>query len=258
MGTWLAHLRIAELLLDGAWSGRAFAPDAFLVGSVAPDAGKQVVGGYEPPQSVSHWLEPGGWPQAAENFRRGYLEPRLAGAGSEVAAASSMAPAASEAGRAEVAFLAGYLVHLRADALFREFSAALFGPGKWDDPEFQRDLGADGAVLDRMYLVNHPDSVFFTRFMPLGASTRDLGASSYAPYDLPWFGPGRVAEHVAAVARRYGEPKPIPHHHVFHYLTDADMTGYIYEAAESALATLADLAPLLAPIAGPGSKPSRR
>lgn len=237
MGTAITHIRIADWLLA---VGLAVEPEPFLVGSVAPDAARSgpEAGSEGPTPSVSHWLTPGGWPQAPENFRRGYLEPRLAGG------------TAAPAGPTEAAFLAGYYVHLLTDSLFRRYWVARGGPDIWDDPEFTRELAADSQVLDRMYLVNHPESVFFSRFLPLGRQP-----AGRLPYGLPWLDAERIEEHVRYIARLYGEPARVSHKHVFRRLTDAELSGCITEAVTQARRTLTTLTP---PLPAPPRRGRRR
>lgn len=58
MATWLAHLRVAELIsaeLRATWLSE---PD-FLAGNVAPDCGIPVPGGFDPPKEVTHWTQRG-------------------------------------------------------------------------------------------------------------------------------------------------------------------------------------------------------
>ncbi len=236
MGTWIAHLRVADLLLDGF---QALDADAFVAGSVAPDAGKPLPdGAFDPPKVVTHWLEPGFWPQAAENFRRGYLEPRLKG---EKPAAGEL-PSAGPADRKEASFLAGYYAHLVADSLWNKLWHDKRGPDVWKDAAFLQGLRLDGDVLDRMYLVVHPDSVFFSRFLHLDPEG----------YTLPWFPPGRIEDHLRTVARLYGEPRPIQHKHVFRQMTDQDMRDHIAEAAGQVERALALIGPLFP--AGPARR----
>ena len=55
MATWLAHLRVAELIN----TRHGFSETDFLAGSVAPDCGVQVPGGFNPPKEVTHWTPSG-------------------------------------------------------------------------------------------------------------------------------------------------------------------------------------------------------
>ena len=55
MATWLAHLRVAELILEGFH----LPEEDFLVGNIAPDCGKPVPGGFDPPKEVTHWTVTG-------------------------------------------------------------------------------------------------------------------------------------------------------------------------------------------------------
>ena len=55
MATWLAHLRVAELILEEFH----FPEEDFLVGNIAPDCGEPVPGGFDPPKEVTHWTVTG-------------------------------------------------------------------------------------------------------------------------------------------------------------------------------------------------------
>ena len=77
MATWLAHLRVAELIsaeLRAPWLSE---PD-FLAGNVAPDCGIPVPGGFDPPKEVTHWTQRG---KGHCDYERFYRE-MIAGKGS--------------------------------------------------------------------------------------------------------------------------------------------------------------------------------
>lgn len=98
MATWLAHLRVAELIsaeLRAPWLSE---PD-FLAGNVAPDCGIPVPGGFDPPKEVTHWTQRGKGHCDYERFYR------------EMIAGKSHDPHT-------LSFLLGYYCHLMADVLW--------------------------------------------------------------------------------------------------------------------------------------------
>ena len=94
MATWLAHLRVAELIsaeLRAPWLSE---PD-FLAGNIAPDCGIPVPGGFDPPKEVTHWTQRGKGHCDYERFYR------------EMIAGKSHDPHT-------LSFLLGYYCHLMA------------------------------------------------------------------------------------------------------------------------------------------------
>lgn len=54
MATWIAHLRIAENILN---KGYKFNPEAFVVGNIGPDSGmpNEDWSNFNPPKKITHW-----------------------------------------------------------------------------------------------------------------------------------------------------------------------------------------------------------
>ena len=96
MASWMAHLRIADKLLDNIGS---LSPKHFIVGNIAPDSGEPIDGNWNvftPSTDISHWkLE--GLPRSerAEKFKEAYL--------------------AKEKNDEAFAFYLGYYIHLLTD-----------------------------------------------------------------------------------------------------------------------------------------------
>ncbi len=209
MASPIAHIRIAADLLEGT---RALEATPFLVGNLAPDAGRPTAdGGFDPPRAVTHWLA-NGLSEAAETFRREYMEARLA-----------------SADRAEASFLAGYYVHLYTDYLWSEFWIARRGEDFGRDPAELETLKEECYLFDRMYLLAHPESVFFTRLMRLDRF----------PHTLPYFPRGEIEAWVRAVVRNYGEPRRVNYKREFVYLTDPELSLYLRESTRLARQKLA-------------------
>lgn len=154
MARWIAHLRLAEGLLeeipglDAAY---------FAIGNIAPDSGVRDSNGYEfnPPTRVSHFLAPEGsaYRSADLDFYREYLEPIP-----EHERTSDV-----------FSFLLGYFFHLVTDNLWyadideptREEFKAEFDK----DPEFIWEVKRDWYGLDLAHVRKNPDSIYWKTFL---------------------------------------------------------------------------------------------
>lgn len=140
MASWIIHLRVADGLLA------QFSLDAasFVLGSIAPDCGKQNADGlsYTPPKSVSHF-SPDGRSASIDysNFYDAYIR--------------------DEARPLARAFLLGYLAHLITDKLWGatvfEPSYARYGDRFPDKAAFVKAVKHDWYDLDSLYLARHPN-----------------------------------------------------------------------------------------------------
>ena len=140
MASWIVHLRIADKLLE------TFPLDAasFIVGSIAPDCGRQNPDGltYTPSKAVSH-CTPDGTNASIdyEGFYDAYIQ--------------------KEEDPKARAFLFGYLAHLVADKLWGETifepSYARYGKDFSDKASFVKAVKRDWYDLDSLYLSRHPD-----------------------------------------------------------------------------------------------------
>src|SRR5215216_7134338 len=171
MATWIGHLHMANTLLEAGFSGD---PDAFLVGSVAPDTGfpEAFLGDYHPPKSITHCYDTSGQSQPEDFFAR-YLD------GQDV----------REPRRS---FLLGYYLHLIADIHWHEiiwtprFRQPEFAYRSEHEPDFFEFAYQDADGWDFLYLHDHPECIYYTRFrriesvpdyldiLPAGALTTHL------------------------------------------------------------------------------------
>ena len=155
MATWLAHLRVAELIsaeLRAPWLSE---PD-FLAGNIAPDCGIPVPGGFDPPKEVTHWTQRGKGHCDYERFYR------------EMIAGKSHDPHT-------LSFLLGYYCHLMADVLWvrrvnetcKELHRELYAA---DRAEYYRRVKPEWYANDHLYLREHPDCRVFREFCKIAAS----------------------------------------------------------------------------------------
>ena len=158
MSTWISHLRIAENLLE---SLPEFDLVAFACGHLAPDSGLPNAdwSAFDPPKEVTHYLKKGEGEGDIRDldFYRTYLT------GLE-----------ADEDKEKYSFLWGYFFHLLCDNLWskqigkaseRQF-ATLFAEQREQGKDAFWILKDDWYGLDFRYLENHPDSLFWSVFLP--------------------------------------------------------------------------------------------
>jgi len=214
MATWIAHLRLAEDLLQRF---KEFDPSEFAIGSLAPDSGvwNEATKRFEPPVETTHFLisREAPWPYADLKFYREYL--------------ANGDPVGPDAGRSS--FLWGYFFHLVADNLWYQRIArptkARFAAEFASDPEFVWEVKRDWYGLDLQYVRSHPDAFYWRVF--LQCEYRD----DYVDF-LPPEAVNQRLEFIKSLYRRtddefetrYGDrPK--------RYLSEGEMDAYLEEAA---------------------------
>jgi hypothetical protein len=163
MATWIAHIRLAQNLLN---YGFQLAVEPFLVGNIAPDAIQNESGKWSPPQSVTHWQDANQNIQP-EDFYEKYL-----------------ADGKSSLSEEEYAFLIGYYCHLIAD---NEWIGQIWQPMS-RFPAWQAVLNntkdsfwtikKDWYGQDFIYLRDNPDNLYATVFKNVAACPDYL---SYLP-----------------------------------------------------------------------------
>jgi hypothetical protein len=155
MATWIAHLRLAENLLETI--GGLDAP-SFALGNIAPDSGipDEKWENFEPPKEVSHFIVPtedDAWRIVDLEFYRRYLAPIPRSAG----------------GMERESFLLGYFFHLVTDNLWYHWvfrpTFERFQTEFEADRRFIWEVKRDWYGLDFLYLHEHPDSLFHTVFL---------------------------------------------------------------------------------------------
>lgn len=212
MATWLAHLRTAELI--NAEFG--FAQPDFCAGSIAPDCGIPVPGGFDPPKEVTHWTSRGKGHCEYERFYREMLLNK-------------------SLGERERAFLLGYYCHLFADVLWvrlinepcKELHRELYTS---DREEYYRRVKPEWYANDHLYLHDHPECPAF----------RELcGITSYPVNCLPYYGEDYVERQIRNIQRFYSEP---PEYSTdFRFLTPQMMDDWVETASSQIIHRLKEL-----------------
>lgn len=150
MATWIAHLRVAEKLLEKFPS---LDTKAFLVGNIGPDSGvpNEDWSQFTPPKVISHWYDTDSKIDP-EDFKSKYL--------SDMSGYSDIAKS----------FYIGYYVHLLCDVcwgimLRKKLEEPLYKDNLEKDPKFIWVIKEDWYGHDHLYLRGSKDNVFHKEFM---------------------------------------------------------------------------------------------
>lgn len=212
LATWLAHLRVADRLLNEF----GFSPREFLAGNLAPDCGEPVPGGFDPPKEITHWTDSGKGHCDYERFRREILAPEQDGNNRT--------------------FLIGYFCHLMADVLwvrlindptkerFRELYTS-------DREEYYRRVKPEWYANDFLFLRSSPDFRSFRLFCEI---------NEFPVNCLPYYRADSVEKQIRIIQQYYLSPQSgvttvvpladrIPEDFVF--LTPQQMDWWVEEAA---------------------------
>ena len=203
MATWIAHLRIAENILN---KGYNFEPKSFVVGNIGPDSGvpNEDWSNFNPPKKITHW-EGIDKKINAQDFWDKYLNNNKA----------------REESNELISFKIGYFVHLLTDIewskLFDEKKKeVLYKKGLENDRSFIWTIKKDWYGLDYIYLENHPSCIFNMIF-------RDI---SNVPDYLDYFPHGAFERQVKYITEFYlGENNETKDNFV--YLREEEMDNFI-------------------------------
>lgn len=204
MATWLAHLRVAELILEEFH----FPEEDFLVGNIAPDCGEPVPGGFDPPKEVTHWTVTGSKGGCDyERFRRELIAGR-------------------ELGPHTRALLIGYFCHLMADVLWvklinepcKALNHELYSS---DREEYYRRVKPEWYANDHLFLLKNPGDEAFRKLCAI---------AEYPVECIPYYKPDNVEKQLHHIQRFYLEPPEYSAE--FTYLTPAMMDAWVREASE--------------------------
>ena len=153
MATWMAHLRIAENILN---MGYDFQSIPFVVGNIGPDSGipNEDWSNFNPPKNITHWMDDEKNIDA-KGFYNKYLN--------------------NEKVREDVdrySFLIGYYVHLLTDIewqklLRRKKAEPLYRDRLSKGSNFIWTIKKDWYGLDYLYLDKHKDCIFYTLFIKI-------------------------------------------------------------------------------------------
>ena len=215
MATWIAHLRLAENLLekieglDAAW---------FAIGSIAPDSGipDENWESFTPPPDVSHFASPpddAGWMQLADlEFYRRYLALSCPG---------------DNQGR--LSFLLGYFFHLVTDNLWNSHigrpTKARFAAEFEADPKFVWEVKGDWYGLDHIYVRDHPESLFWRVF--LGCEHTD----EYLDF-MPAEAVQQRIDYIKTYYQRRDEKVQALYERPYIYLSHAEMDRFVEETTQ--------------------------
>ncbi|WP_132996006.1 hypothetical protein [Sporanaerobacter acetigenes] len=202
MATWIAHLRVAENILN---MGYDFKPISFIVGNIGPDSGvpNEDCSNFNPPKSITHWMDDERNINA-KGFYDKYLD--------------------DEKIKEDVdrySFLKGYYVHLLTDIewqkLFRRKKMEpLYRDELCKDSNFIWTIKKDWYGLDYLYLDKHKDCVFHTLFKKI----------KYVPDYLDYFPKGAFERQVKYIVEFYlGENNQTKEN--FMYLTEKEMDRFV-------------------------------
>lgn len=146
MATWIAHLRIAEALLERY----NFETLPFLLGNIGPDSGvpDKEWRSFEPPKIISHWINPSG-DIDYEGFYEKYILNNC-----------------QQENRERNHYLLGYYIHLFSDAKWGKIVDQLK-----TNPEYSKQLEAEPNFIwtvkkdwygqDFNYLSKNKESIFY-------------------------------------------------------------------------------------------------
>ena len=201
VATWITHLRLAEHLIQ---QGLRLDVDAFLVGSVAPDAGVPNAKGtgFTPSKRVTHWHSSSGDVDAEAYYQR-YLS-------------------ANDQKKVARSFHIGYYLHLLADRAWDECiwqpkkRTPLYLKAMMDMQLAMQEIKNDWYGLDFLYLKAQPESIFYQRFRYL----------DNVPDYLDYFSAGMLTENVKKIQRFYRSPT-FDLKRPYLYLSQAEIDAYI-------------------------------
>jgi hypothetical protein len=209
MATWIAHLRLAENLLERI-------PDLdeaqFAIGNVAPDSGipDENWEKFDPPPQVTHFkISEGVHKEIADlNFYRQYLAD------------------VSPGDRARFSFRLGYFFHLVTDNLWSskvgvptsERYAAEFAA----DPKFIWTVKQDWYGLDFIHVRDYPDALFWRVFLNAEPIGFDLDF-------LPLAALNQQMQYIKGFYQRTDEKIQASTTRVYQYLNQVEMDRFIAE-----------------------------
>ncbi len=215
MGTWIAHLRVAEKVLAAL---PYLDETTFTFGSLAPDSGIPNAdwSQFDPPKAVSHFQNPGESEDKIRDmeFYRGYLQ--------GVAVDDE-----------RYSYLVGYYVHLLCDKLWV----------RWINPTYYmvyaKELAEQGVDyfwtlkkdwydLDHRYVRDYPDSLFWRVYLraPLPSMR------------LPFMNERALQHQTQHIRSFYSEPQARVLDRAYPYLRAETMLRYVTDCANAALKVL--------------------
>lgn len=199
MGTWIAHMRIAEKLTN-----EQLDQEAFLVGNIGPDCGVPLPDGvsYDPPKTATHFNDENGYMQP-EIFYGKYLRPEIADLSSQ-----------------KSSFFLGYYVHLLTDLAWIDLCKRKEQTPEYreilEEPDYIQRVKRDWYGQDFLYLKSSPDNIFHKRFLRI---------KSFPDY-LDFFPKDALTRQIHFIQRYYTEQDPETDRS-FVYLTRDEMEHFV-------------------------------
>lgn len=212
MATWIAHLRIAERLLERL---PGLDPAQFAIGSVAPDAGipDEHWEKFDPPPEVTHFERSHSVHKDIADlaFYRGYMQPVDPG------------------DRLRFSFRLGYFFHLIIDNLWtirvgrptHERYAGQFAA----DPKFIWEVKRDWYGLDHLYVRAHRDCLYWRVFLAAEPQDAELDF-------LPSAALSRQLKHIKVYYQLEDDEIREMMSRRKRYLTKPEMDRFVSEAIE--------------------------
>jgi hypothetical protein len=125
-----------------------------VIGNIGPDSGvpNQDWSNFDPPKKITHW-EDDNKEIRAEEFYNTYIKERM-----------------DQNSREEFSFYLGYYFHLLADVEWSKMldnkkkESPMYEDKIKEDPQFIWEIKKDWYGLDFVYLMENPESIFFTCF----------------------------------------------------------------------------------------------
>ncbi|HET7578785.1 MAG TPA: hypothetical protein VFK33_05845 [Bacillales bacterium] len=212
LGTWIAHMRIAEGL-----ENEKLNQEAFLVGNIGPDCGIPLSDGvnYDPPKTVTHFKDEKGYMQP-ELFYRKYLRLEIA-----------------DLSYQKGSFFLGYYVHLLTDLAWIDFLEEKKQTPEYreilEEPDYIQRVKRDWYGQDFLYLKNNPNNIFHERFLCI---------ESFPDY-LDYFPKGALTRQIHFIQKYYTEQDPETDR-PFVYLTKDEMEHFVDDTAATVERALAE------------------
>lgn len=211
MASWIAHLRIAEILLERIAELTA---EPFALGSLAPDSGRPDAAWrvFTPPPSVTHFRSNGlGFVGCADlDFFRRYLLPLRGGADP-----------------IQLAFRLGYFCHLMTDTLWYERidrpTKARWAAEFAADKDFIWEVKKDWYGLDYRHVRAHADCIYWKVLLP--ARPEQGGLDFLVPESLEW-----SVAHIQAYYQEQGPRVEALLSRPYIYLSQDQVDAFIDEA----------------------------
>lgn len=233
MATWIAHLRLAEDLLQMIPN---LDPAQFAMGNIAPDSGvpDEKWEHFDPPKEVTHFLRHS--MSESDIYDLEFYQKYLAHVDPQDVVSFSLR--------------FGYFVHLLADRLWSlEVGTKLkakFPDELKNDPGFIWQVKDDWYGLDFIYLRDHPDSLFWRVFLPAQPDDFDLDFIP-KPALLHQF------NYIKTLYQRRDEEIQEMYKRPYIYLSQAEMDAFVSDSAQLIYKVYQSLWPTPPDLAGKNS-----